>query len=128
MNLALAQVGGVLAVSQFTLRWGTAARATGPAHRRRGPEAADALHEQYVALLRREGLRVETGRFQTHMEVTLVNDGPVTLLLESRNSFRGMGMKSHHCQQGPHGQRQERSSPAALSMLERSVYLDGGLV
>lgn len=38
-------------------------------------------------LLRQEGLRVETGRFQTHMEVALVNDGPVTLLLESKKQF-----------------------------------------
>ena len=88
MNLALAQVGGaVLAVSQFTLL-GDCRKGNRPSFiAAERPEAADALYEQYVDLLRREGLRVETGRFQTHMEVALVNDGPVTLLLESKKQF-----------------------------------------
>lgn len=88
MNLDLAQVGGaVLAVSQFTLL-GDCRKGNRPSFiAAERPEAADALYEQYVDLLRREGLRVETGRFQTHMEVALVNDGPVTLLLESKKQF-----------------------------------------
>jgi D-tyrosyl-tRNA(Tyr) deacylase len=51
------------------------------------PEAAEALYRQLVAELRGEGVPVETGRFQEHMEVALVNDGPVTLLLDSRKQF-----------------------------------------
>lgn len=88
MNLDLAQVGGaVLAVSQFTLL-GDCRKGNRPSFiAAERPEAADALYEQYVDLLRQEGLRVETGRFQTHMEVALVNDGPVTLLLESKKQF-----------------------------------------
>ena len=88
MNLDLAQVGGsVLAVSQFTLL-GDCRKGNRPSFiAAERPEAADALYEQYVDLLRREGLQVETGRFQTHMEVALVNDGPVTLLLESKKQF-----------------------------------------
>ncbi|MGI6199350.1 MAG: D-aminoacyl-tRNA deacylase [Christensenellales bacterium] len=88
MNLDLAQVGGaVLAVSQFTLL-GDCRKGNRPSFiAAERPEAADALYEQYVDLLRRAGLQVETGRFQTHMEVALVNDGPVTLLLESKKQF-----------------------------------------
>ena len=47
------------------------------------PEKAEALYEHFVAVLRRQGLPVETGRFRADMQVELVNDGPVTLMLES---------------------------------------------
>lgn len=88
MNRSLLDVGGeVLAVSQFTLlgdaRGGrrpsfiTAAR----------PETADPMYERLVADWRARGIRVETGVFGAHMKVALVNDGPVTILLDSRRRF-----------------------------------------
>lgn len=88
MNRSLLDVGGeVLAVSQFTLlgdaRGGrrpsfiTAAR----------PETADPMYERLVAEWRARGIRVETGVFGAHMKVSLVNDGPVTILLDSRRRF-----------------------------------------
>lgn len=84
MNLSLQQVGGaVLAVSQFTLladcrkgrRPGFADAAP--------PELADTLYQRYVTALRASGLTVATGIFQAQMQVHLVNDGPVTLLLDT---------------------------------------------
>lgn len=88
MNRSLLDVDGeVLAVSQFTLlgdaRGGrrpsfiTAAR----------PETADPMYERLVADWRARGIRVETGVFGAHMKVSLVNDGPVTILLDSRRRF-----------------------------------------
>lgn len=88
MNRSLLDVGGeVLAVSQFTLlgdaRGGrrpsfiTAAR----------PETADPMYKRLVADWRVRGIRVETGVFGAHMKVALVNDGPVTILLDSRRRF-----------------------------------------
>ena len=88
MNRSLLDVGGeVLAVSQFTLlgdaRGGrrpsfiTAAR----------PETADPMYERLVADWRARGIRVETGVFGAHMKVSLINDGPVTILLDSRRRF-----------------------------------------
>jgi D-aminoacyl-tRNA deacylase len=84
MNLALGDVGGaVLAVSQFTLyadtRRGNRPSFTGAAPPGRG----EAVYEAYVAALRAEGVPVETGVFGAHMHVELVNDGPVTILLEA---------------------------------------------
>lgn len=83
MNLALADVdGAVLVVSQFTL-YGDASRGRRPSFVDAAPPAqAEALYERFVAVLRERGVRVETGRFRAVMEVELVNDGPVTLLLE----------------------------------------------
>lgn len=88
MNLALADVGGeVLVISQFTLL-GDCRKGRRPGFDAAArPEAAVPLYETVVAALRATGLRVETGRFQTHMAVELVNDGPVTLLLDSRRVF-----------------------------------------
>ena len=88
MNRSLLDVGGeLLAVSQFTLlgdaRGGrrpsfiTAAR----------PETAAPMYERLVADWRARGIRVETGVFGAHMKVSLVNDGPVTILLDSRRRF-----------------------------------------
>jgi len=83
MNLALADVdGAVLVVSQFTL-YGDASKGRRPSFvGAAAPERAEALYDRFVALLRERGVRVETGRFRAMMDVELVNDGPVTLLLE----------------------------------------------
>ncbi|MTV25303.1 D-tyrosyl-tRNA(Tyr) deacylase [Nitriliruptoraceae bacterium ZYF776] len=83
MNLAAGDVGGaVLVVSQFTL-YGDARKGRRPSYVDAArPEHAEPLVEVVVDRLRQLGAPVATGRFRTHMEVTLVNDGPVTLLLE----------------------------------------------
>lgn len=83
MNLDLAAVGGAfLVVSQFTLA-GSIAKGRRPSFDRAAPpEEARPLVEALVEDLRGRGFRVETGRFRAHMEVSLVNDGPVTLLAE----------------------------------------------
>jgi len=83
MNLDSAAVGGAfLVVSQFTLA-GSLARGRRPSFDQAAPPAeAEPLVEALVAELRRRGFTVETGRFRTHMEVALVNDGPVTFVLE----------------------------------------------
>jgi len=72
----------ILAVSQFTLA-GSLERGRRPSFDRAAPpEAAQELFERFVTRLRASGLRVETGRFRALMEVELVNDGPVTFILE----------------------------------------------
>ncbi len=83
MNASCAEVGGeVLVVSQFTL-YGDARKGRRPSYVTAArPEQAEPLVEAVVARLREHGAQVGTGRFRTHMEVALVNDGPVTLLLE----------------------------------------------
>jgi D-tyrosyl-tRNA(Tyr) deacylase len=83
MNLGLDEVGGaLLVVSQFTL-YGDAAKGRRPSFIDAArPEIAIPLYERFVAALRAKGLRVETGEFGADMQVELVNDGPVTLLLE----------------------------------------------
>jgi D-tyrosyl-tRNA(Tyr) deacylase len=83
MNLALADVGGaLLVVSQFTL-YGDAAKGRRPSFIDAArPEIAIPLYERFIALLRERGAAVETGEFGAMMDVELVNDGPVTLLLE----------------------------------------------
>jgi len=88
MNLSVKSVGGeVLVVSQFTLL-GDCRKGRRPSFVRAArPEQGDALYQSFVAELRGQGLHVETGRFQEHMAVALVNDGPVTLLLDSRRKF-----------------------------------------
>jgi len=88
MNLALADIGGeLLVVSQFTLL-GDCRKGRRPGFDQAArPEQANALYEQFVAGLRSLGLTVATGRFQTHMELSLTNSGPVTLLLDSRKLF-----------------------------------------
>ncbi len=88
MNLALAEVaGGVLVVSQFTLL-GDARKGNRPSFVDAAePEAANALYERFCTLLREKGLPVATGVFRATMEVELVNDGPVTILLDSRRLF-----------------------------------------
>ncbi len=83
MNRGLQEVGGeVLAVSQFTLA-GSIAKGRRPSFdRAMAPELARPLFETFVACLRAEGCPVRTGFFQEMMEVELVNDGPVTFILE----------------------------------------------
>jgi D-tyrosyl-tRNA(Tyr) deacylase len=83
MNLDTAAVGGAfLVVSQFTLA-GSVARGRRPSFDRAAPpDEAAPLVEALVEDLRRRGFRVETGRFRAHMEVALVNDGPVTLVAD----------------------------------------------
>jgi D-aminoacyl-tRNA deacylase len=85
MNLALGAVGGeLLIVSQFTLHADTSQRRPSFINAA-PPEQAQALYEYFLSLARRRGVKVETGRFGVHMEVELVNDGPVTIILDSRN-------------------------------------------
>jgi D-tyrosyl-tRNA(Tyr) deacylase len=83
MNLSLADVGGeLLVVSQFTL-YGNADKGRRPSFIDAArPEIAIPLYEAFVAALRAKNFRVETGEFGAMMDVDLVNDGPVTLLLE----------------------------------------------
>jgi len=85
MNLALADVGGqMLVVSQFTLL-GDCSRGRRPSFVAAAlPELAERLYEAFVAKVRAAGIEVATGRFRADMQVSLVNDGPVTLLLDTK--------------------------------------------
>ncbi len=87
MNLALADVGGsVLVVSQFTLL-GDCRKGRRPSFIQAAPpEIAERLYETFVAAIGVQGIPVATGRFRAMMEVELVNDGPVTLIIESKKS------------------------------------------
>jgi D-tyrosyl-tRNA(Tyr) deacylase len=88
MNLSVAEVGGaVLVVSQFTL-YGDVRRGKRPSFDAAAPPAeARELYEYFVEKFRASGLRCETGRFQETMQVELVNEGPVTILLDSDKTF-----------------------------------------
>jgi len=88
MNLAASAVGGeVLAISQFTL-YGDVRRGKRPSFDgAAAPERARELYEYFVGRIRAAGLNCQTGRFQEMMQVELVNDGPVTILLDSSKTF-----------------------------------------
>jgi D-tyrosyl-tRNA(Tyr) deacylase len=88
MNRSVLEIGGaLLVVSQFTL-YGDARKGRRPGYSdAAAPEEANRLYERFVALVRESGLRVETGVFQAMMDVALVNQGPVTLLLDSGRAF-----------------------------------------
>lgn len=88
MNLGLADIGGgMLVVSQFTLLGDTRKGRRPSFIAAARPEVADALYRSLIAEVQGQGIQVATGRFQTHMDVELVNDGPVTLLIDSRKEF-----------------------------------------
>ena len=88
MHRSVLDVGGsILAVSQFTL-YGDARGGRRPSYIRAAkPDKADGLYEQLIARWREKGIHVETGVFRTDMQVSLINDGPVTILLDSEKLF-----------------------------------------
>ena len=91
-NLSLREIGGeMLVVSQFTLFGGCRKGRRPSFTEAEEPSAAKHLYEQFILKLKERGVPVQTGEFQAKMEVHLVNDGPVTLLLDSR---QGQGDKS----------------------------------
>jgi len=88
MNLSVLEIGGaVLAVSQFTL-FGDVRKGKRPSFTEAlEPVRAEALFELFCEACRTRGARVETGRFRTHMHVSLDNDGPVTILIDTQRAF-----------------------------------------
>lgn len=88
MNRSILDVGGeILAISQFTLA-GDARHGRRPSFSKAArPDTAVPLYEAYCEGLRNAGIHVETGIFQADMKVALINDGPVTMLLDSRRTF-----------------------------------------
>ena len=88
MNLSLMETGGdALVVSQFTL-WGDCRKGRRPSFTRAAdPAVANDLYRKFIDLLKGKGVQVAEGRFQETMDVCLVNDGPVTMLLDSAKDF-----------------------------------------
>jgi D-aminoacyl-tRNA deacylase len=88
MNRSIIDVGGaVLAISQFTL-YGDVRRGKRPSFDEAArPDRARELYEHFIAQIRRLNLRCETGQFQATMSVSLINEGPVTILLDSTKAF-----------------------------------------
>lgn len=88
MNLSLSETrGGVLAVSQFTLAGSTKKGRRPSFDRAELPERAEELFRYFVDLIRERGIKIETGVFGSLMDVRMVNDGPVTFILEKKKSF-----------------------------------------
>ncbi len=88
MNRSVSDTGGaILAVSQFTLYGDARAQRRPSFLGAAGPEKGKALYEEFVRALKAFGVTVETGVFQAHMSVEIVNDGPVTILLDSDKLF-----------------------------------------
>ncbi len=86
MNLALGAIGGeLLVVSQFTLLADTGSGRRPSFVAAAAPEHARALYEHFLSLVKSAGVKVEAGEFGAMMELTLTNDGPVTIILDSRN-------------------------------------------
>ena len=88
MNLSVKDIGGsIMAVSQFTL-YGDCRKGRRPNFTAAAPpDQARSLYEQFVIYCREQAVPVETGRFQAHMLVEIYNDGPVTLLVDSKREF-----------------------------------------
>ncbi|MBT8361532.1 MAG: D-tyrosyl-tRNA(Tyr) deacylase [Desulfobacterales bacterium] len=88
MNLSLADIGAeMLIVSQFTL-YGDCRKGRRPGYSEAAPpEIAEPLYNQFIELINKKGIRTATGTFQAKMEVSLINDGPVTLLVDSTKQF-----------------------------------------
>lgn len=88
LNLDIKDIGGeILCVSQFTLL-GDCRKGRRPSFdKAEAPDRAKEIYERLVELLKAAGVKVQTGVFQAHMEVESVNDGPITLLLDSRKGF-----------------------------------------
>jgi D-aminoacyl-tRNA deacylase len=85
MNLALDTIAGeMLVISQFTLLADTSGGRRPSFSKAAPPELARVLYERFISLVRARGVKVETGEFGAHMEVALVNDGPVTIIFDSR--------------------------------------------
>lgn len=88
MNLSAEDIGGeMLVVSQFTL-YGDCRKGKRPSFSKAGkPEYANKLYESFIAALKNKGFRTQSGRFGADMQVELINNGPVTLMIDSKKLF-----------------------------------------